>query len=127
MQGLQRHFPSTLVRLAYLGSNSCCCAVSEDAYRSVPVNRGAAPWPIRLTGCPAPETSSVADDSSTSVKLVHPWLETQGPNYALAKTLQWGGTGRVVSSSRAVSKHNSCPNVVTSRGPDPGQQFHTRV
>jgi len=84
MEGLRKHWAATKnVRLAYLPTPSCSCAITCEAYASIATNRAKAPLWIRMTGCEQPYTSDI-----DGIQMFHGLFEAQGPNYALAKSLQ---------------------------------------
>lgn len=87
-QGLINHFSSSnvRVRLAYLGSNSCPVVVGREAVVAMGINRKESPFWMRMSWGQAPGVSVC---EKTGIQLVHGLSELQGPNYALAKTLQF--------------------------------------
>merc|ERR1711972_389347 len=107
MEGLERIYAGKkTVRLACIGSPSVTTGIPEVAYKSIAENRASSPAWMRLTGCPEPTTSVVNADSLGALHLFHGLSVTQGPNYALAKTLQlW----RAMLSWEHVSFNNGPP------------------
>mmetsp|Transcript_12998 Transcript_12998/g.29496 ORF Transcript_12998/g.29496 Transcript_12998/m.29496 type:complete len:495 (-) Transcript_12998:54-1538(-) len=88
--------------LAYLASPAVDCLLPKGCAEAMEANRSTAPFWLRATGASAPPVSSAGD-----YDLLHGYITAQGPNYALAKTLQnWRcilarNSGTVVSANIA--------------------------
>jgi len=84
---IMTHFQRTHdARLAYIGSPSISVPVTSKMVESANENRASAPWYIRLAGSTSVPTIDFCDSSDMIVR--HDYSTRQGPNYALAKTLQ---------------------------------------
>lgn len=69
--------------LAYIASPAVDCLLPAGCLEAMEANREKAPWWQRMTGAPAPKVSSLKMSN-----VYHGFVVAQGPNYALAKTLQ---------------------------------------
>lgn len=90
---------------AYLGSPSVDCLLPDGARAAMDKNRAESSWWLRATGAPMPPVSEVQGENGQPAHVCHGFVVAQGPNYALAKTLQnWRAmlareAGVVVSST----------------------------
>mmetsp|Transcript_30151 Transcript_30151/g.70344 ORF Transcript_30151/g.70344 Transcript_30151/m.70344 type:complete len:495 (-) Transcript_30151:31-1515(-) len=69
--------------LAYLASPAVDCPLPPGCVEAMQANRAASPLWLKATGAAAPPVSRVGTRD-----LFHGYVTAQGPNYALAKTLQ---------------------------------------
>lgn len=69
--------------LAYIGSPTVDCRLPPGCFEAMHTNRSLAPWWMRATGCGMPPVSEV-----NGSHISHGFMVLQGPNYALAKTIQ---------------------------------------
>lgn len=90
--------------LAYVPSPSVGNMLPEGARAAMDTNRAGSQWWVRAAGAPMPKVSEVQGEAGTTFYHFHGCSVTQGPNYALAKTMQnWRAmlsreSGTVVSS-----------------------------
>eukprot|EP00397_Hematodinium_sp_SG-2012_P025926 GEMP01027125.1.p1 GENE.GEMP01027125.1~~GEMP01027125.1.p1 ORF type:complete len:475 (-),score=108.07 GEMP01027125.1:916-2319(-) len=73
-------------RLAYICSPTVSVPLSKEMKDAMQTNRDLAPWYVRFSGCPALDVDLLDEDAQ--IYLMHGYMTKQGPNYALAKTLQ---------------------------------------
>lgn len=75
--------------LAYLPTPSVDWLLPAGARVDMDKNRADSPWWLRATGAPMPSVSEVmCDGHMRTAHVLHGFVVAQGPNYALAKTMQ---------------------------------------